>query len=78
MWLLHCVVNALYLFIYSSDNLDSTSLSRNIKVVAEALARHIFNLSAVGDVEIFDEGLVGGCLKKNPINLAIYVKEKCY
>lgn len=39
------------------DKVDSRVLSVNTQVLAEALARHIFNISAQQPLDIFDQGL---------------------
>ena len=39
-------------------SVESTAVAKSVKVVSEALARHIFNLSSTGSFEIFTEGLV--------------------
>lgn len=39
------------------EAVDTTVLARNVKVIAESLARHIFNLHGQGSLEIFNEGL---------------------
>ena len=70
-FLLHMEVLPLYLWekkqtksltdgywILFSTNIDSAVLARNVKILAEGLARHIFNLSSIGRLEIFNEGLV--------------------
>ena len=38
--------------------MNTDILARNVKVIAEALARQVFNLSPGGQHEIFTEGLV--------------------
>ncbi len=40
------------------DTVDTNILTRNTKIIAEALARYIFNLSSESSSEIFAEGLV--------------------
>ncbi|XP_064621002.1 BOS complex subunit ncln-like isoform X2 [Lineus longissimus] len=39
------------------SHLDATILSRNIRILAEALARHVYGLSNQGLIEIFNDGL---------------------
>ena len=39
--------------------MDTAVLCRNIKVIAESLARHVYNLTTQDDVDIFSDTLVG-------------------
>ena len=41
-----------------SDTVESETLVRNIKVISEAVARHVFNMSAQTSSEVFTSGLV--------------------
>ncbi len=47
-----------FCFVFSRDTVNATVLARNVKVVAESLARQVFNLPHDGHHEIFTEGLV--------------------
>lgn len=38
--------------------LSISTLARNVKIIAEALARHMYNLSQSDQTEIFSDGLV--------------------
>ena len=39
------------------DTVEIPKLSRNIQILAEALARHVYNLSSQGNLRLFSEGL---------------------
>lgn len=39
------------------DSVDEKKLARNIHILAEALARHIYNLTSQGNVQLFNEAL---------------------
>ena len=40
------------------DRVDEKKLARNIHILAEALARHVYNLTSQGNVQLFNEALV--------------------
>ena len=46
------------IILYFRDTVDENKLARNIHIVAEALARHIYNLTSQGNVQLFNEALV--------------------
>ncbi|XP_061172666.1 BOS complex subunit ncln-like [Saccostrea echinata] len=39
------------------ENVDTGKLSRNIGIIAEALARYVYNVSSHGNLQLFSEGL---------------------
>ena len=41
------------------DRVDEKKLARNIHILAEALARHVYNLTSQGNIQLFNEALVG-------------------
>lgn len=42
------------------ESVDVGKLSRNIEIVAEALARYVYNVSSHGNLQLFSGGLVRG------------------
>lgn len=42
------------------ESVDVGKLSRNIEIVAEALARYVYNVSSHGNLQLFSGGLVSG------------------
>lgn len=47
------------LFSFFRDRVNQKTLSRNIYVVADALSRHMYNLTNLGNFSLFTEALVG-------------------
>jgi hypothetical protein len=44
--------------LWNREGVDSAKLSRNIGIIAEALARFVYNVSSHGNLQLFSGGLV--------------------
>ena len=55
----HFYENTIIYHLYENrDSVDTKVLVSNIKILAESLARHVFNLSSDEPTEVFSDGLV--------------------
>jgi len=56
--ILYVTVNQYQLFVHCRQTVDAKVLSTNIKIIAESMARHIYNLSDDALPELFTGSLV--------------------
>ena len=47
-----------FIFLFSREGIDEQKLAANIRVIAEALARHVYSLSTQGAFSLFTDALV--------------------
>ena len=68
---LFCVI-ILYVWstIFFRDEVNEAVLGRNVKILAEALARHVFNITHAEDMEIFVDALV--CIYISRYGILLY------
>jgi len=43
---------------YFRSNVNEASLVRNVRIIAETLARHVYNLTTQGNIQLFTDSLV--------------------